>query len=196
MRVGRAAAFDGPHDVTDDLDLASKTIPLDADLFLRRMLRELSGTLEDVVGIEAAEGFVNSVGSAMGRWIGECYGNVLKIERLDPSQLAQVFVDLKRRINGGFYVIDIDEDRIILGNNKCPFGEMAKGRMSLCMMTSNVFGRIAADNLGYARVELEETIAGGSDGCRIVVWLKEVAGADPTGREYYAVPAGNGLAAE
>ena len=40
------------------------------------------------------------------------------------------------------------------------------------MMTSNVFGVIAAENLGYARVVLEETIATGSPGCRVVVHLK------------------------
>ena len=32
------------------------------------------------------------------------------------------------------------------------------------MMTSNVFGSIAAANLGYAKVELQETIAEGSPG--------------------------------
>ena len=182
--------------MSDDLDLANRDLPLDADLFLRRMLRELSGTLEDVVGLEAAEGFINSVGSAMGRWIGQSYANALKLDRLDPSQLAQVFIDLKRRINGGFYVIDLNDERIVLGNKACPFGEMAEGRMSLCMMTSNVFGRIAADNLGYARVTLEETIAGGAEGCRIVVWLHPVEGEEPTGREYYGLFPERGLAAE
>lgn len=37
------------------------------------------------------------------------------------------------------------------------------------MMTSNVFGMIAASNLGYAKVELQETIAKGASGCRVIV---------------------------
>ncbi len=45
----------------------------------------------------------------------------------------------------------------------------ALGRPSLCMMTSNVFGVIAAENLGYAKVALTETIALGAPGCRAVV---------------------------
>lgn len=53
-------------------------------------------------------------------------------------------------------------------------------------MTSNVFGSIAADNLGYAKVELQETIAQGRPGCRVVVYLKPTGEAEEAaGREYY-----------
>jgi hypothetical protein len=54
------------------------------------------------------------------------------------------------------------------------------------MMTSNVFGSIAAQNLGYAKVELQETIAQGNAECRVVVHLNpagESQGAK--GREYF-----------
>jgi hypothetical protein len=53
------------------------------------------------------------------------------------------------------------------------------------MMTSNVFGSIAAENLGYAKVELQQAIARRDPGCRVVVYLKpspESEAAD--GREY------------
>jgi hypothetical protein len=54
-------------------------------------------------------------------------------------------------------------------------------------MTSNVFGSIAASNMGYAKVELQETIARGHPGCRVVVHLEPGAGADEAdGREYFA----------
>jgi hypothetical protein len=55
------------------------------------------------------------------------------------------------------------------------------------MMTSNVFGSIAAANLGYARVLLEQTIAQGHSGCRVVVELQpsEEEGS-LLGREYFA----------
>ncbi len=56
----------------------------------------------------------------------------------------------------------------------------------MCMMTSNVFGNIAAENLGYAKVVLEETIAEGAPGCRVVVHLKPTPEAEAaTGREYF-----------
>jgi hypothetical protein len=55
------------------------------------------------------------------------------------------------------------------------------------MMTSNVFGTIAAENLGYAKVCLHETIAKGDQGCKIVVHLEDndEARTDP-GNEYFA----------
>ena len=56
---------------------------------------------------------------------------------------------MKRRINGDFYVIEESETHIVLGNRACPFGDKVLGRPSMCMMTSNVFGHVAAENLGY-----------------------------------------------
>jgi predicted ArsR family transcriptional regulator len=59
-------------------------------------------------------------------------------------------------------------------------------RPSMCMMNSNVFGSIAADNLGYAKVELQHTIATGSEQCVVVVYLKPTAEAEAAhGREYF-----------
>jgi predicted ArsR family transcriptional regulator len=95
-------------------------------------------------------------------------------------------VDLKRRIQGDFYVIEESDDKIVLGNRACPFAEKVIGRPALCMMTSNVFGVIAAENLGYSKVVLEETIAQGHSGCRIVVHLKATPEAEAAnGREYF-----------
>lgn len=56
----------------------------------------------------------------------------------------------------------------------------------MCMMTSNVFGAIAAENLGYAKVELQETIARGYPRYRVVLYLKQTPQAQTCeGREYF-----------
>lgn len=170
--------------------VAEASVPLDRDLFFRRLLRDLSGTLEEVVGLEAAEGYISSVGGLVGRWIDEAYREGLRQEALDRDEVAAVCVDLKKRIGGDFYLVSATEDELVFGNRECPFGEMVVGRPSLCMMTSNVFGRITADNLGYARVDLEETIAKGAAGCRVVVRLKPEEGMSPDEREYYRVSRG------
>jgi hypothetical protein len=52
-------------------------------------------------------------------------------------------------------------------------------------MTSNVFGYIAAENLGYAGVELERTIARGHADCRVVIHLRPRDEIDPGVREYF-----------
>lgn len=179
--------------MTETADLKSLDLPLERDLFMRKMLRELTGTLEEVVGMEDAAGYVSTVGAAMGQWIDEQYRQALSVDHLDIEQVSRVFVDLKGRIGGDFYIISFDEEKIVIGNRNCPFGQMAHDRPSMCMMTSNVFGRIAADNLGYARVELQDTIAQSALECRIVVHLEPREGAPADEREYYGTS--NGAAA-
>lgn len=160
-------------------------IVLHRDLFLRKLLRELAGTLQDVVGIEEASGYITVVGRSIGQQIDAEYKNVLSVDSLSKDQVAKVLVDLKKRIEGDFFVLEETEDRIVFGNRACPFGEMVLGRPSLCMMTSNVFGYIAAQNLGYAAVELEQTIAEGAPGCRVTVHLRPSDEIPSATREYF-----------
>jgi predicted ArsR family transcriptional regulator len=160
-------------------------IPLDRDVFLRSLVRELAGTLEGIVGEQEASGYISVVGAAIGEQIEAEYRRALGVDRLTRAQVTQVLVDLKRRIEGDFYVVSESDDAIVLGNRRCPFGDKVVGRSSMCMMTSNVFGHIAAENLGYAKVELLETIAKGHAACRVVVHLAPVAAAETTrGRVY------------
>jgi predicted ArsR family transcriptional regulator len=161
-------------------------IPLERDVFLRTLLRELAGTLQEVVGLEEASGFVSVVGQKIGDRIDGEYRKALGVQRLNRQQVGEVLVDLKRRIQGDFFIIEESSEKIVLGNRACPFAEKVVDRPALCMMTSNVFGVIAAENLGYARVALEETIALGHAGCRVVVYLKPpLEGTEATGREYF-----------
>jgi predicted ArsR family transcriptional regulator len=161
-------------------------LPLERDGFCRTLLRHLAGVLQDVVGLEEASGFVSIVGQEMGDQIGDMYREALQVTRLSPSQLAEVLVDLKRRINGDFFVIEQNDDKIVFGNRACPFGDKVLDRPALCMMTSNVFGSIAAREGGYAKVELQQTIARGDPGCRVIVYLRPTAESDAAvGREYY-----------
>ena len=161
-------------------------VPLERDVFLRTLIRELSGTLQDVVGMEEASGFISVVGQRVGDQINESYRRALSLPQLEREQVAQVLVDLKRRIQGDFYIIEEDDEKIVLGNRACPFAEKVVGRPALCMMTSNVFGVIAAENLGYAKVAIEQSIAMGDPGCRVVVYLKPTAAAEAArGREYF-----------
>jgi predicted ArsR family transcriptional regulator len=137
------------------------------------------------VGLEEASGFISVVGQNMGRQIDAMYKSALQVPKLSREQVALVCLDLKKRIQGDFYIIEEDEDKIVFGNRICPFAEKVLGRPSMCMMTSNVFGSVAADNLGYAKVELQKTIAQGDGMCRVVVYLKATDEAkEAVGREY------------
>jgi predicted ArsR family transcriptional regulator len=160
-------------------------IPLDRDIFTRSLIRELAGAMEDVIGIEEASGYISIVGTAIGAQINNYYKSAFKVASLSREQVSDVLVDLKRRIQGDFFVIEEDDHKIVLGNRACPFAEKVLGRLSMCMMTSNVFGHIAAENLGYGKIELQRTIAQGNPECRVVVYLRPSAEAERAeGREY------------
>jgi len=169
-----------------DLVIPELDVNLERDLFLRMLIRELAGTLEEVVGVDEASGYISVVGQNIGDWINQNYKSVAGVDNFTQKQVTDVLLDLKKRIHGEFYVIEQDDEKIVLGNKKCPFEDKVVGRTSMCMMTSNVFGGIAAEHLGFAKVELQETIAQGNSGCRVVVHLKTTPESDMVeGREYY-----------
>jgi predicted ArsR family transcriptional regulator len=161
-------------------------VSLERDRFLRSLLRELAGTLQDLVGLEEAAGFVSLVGQRIGDQINAEYRTALGTACLSRQQVRDVLVDLKRRIKGDFYVVEETEEKIVLGNRCCPFGDKVADRPALCMMTSNVFGVVASENLGYAKVTLNETIARGGAGCLVTIYLKPTEEArEVHGREYF-----------
>lgn len=156
-------------------------LELDRDLFLRDLLRDLSGVLSRVVGEEEAEGYISIVGAAMGRRLMARYREATGSDSFERDEVAAILVDLKARIDGGFRIAEIDETRIVLLNDACPFATQVLNRPALCMMTSNVFGYIAAESLGFARVEIDRAIARGDPGCRVIVHLTPGPG---PGRSY------------
>src|SRR5262245_23265634 len=166
--------------------LSDLPIPMERDLFLRSLLRELAGTLQEVVGLEEASGFISVVGQRIGEELTESYRSALHTARLSRQQVAAVLVDLNRRVGGDFYVVHQDDDKIVLGNRACPFAAQVVGRSALCMTTSNVFGVVASENLGYAKVVLERSIAEGDAECRVTVHLRATPEAEMAiGREYF-----------
>jgi hypothetical protein len=169
--------------VTVHLPIAD--VALERDGFMRTLIGHLAASLQDIVGLEEAAGFVSIVGQRMGEEMNEMYRTALRAPRLSAEQVAAVCIDLKARIRGEFFVIAQDDDRIVFGNRACPFGDKVLGRPALCMMTSNVFGTIASENLGYGKVVIEQAIARGDPGCRVVVHLRRTPeAARAEGREY------------
>jgi predicted ArsR family transcriptional regulator len=124
-----------------------------------------------VLGLEEASGYLSLVGDSMGSRLLEEYRAERGSEAWDLTEVSEVLVDLKRRIDGGFVVESMTDDEIVFHNSKCPFGDVVTGHPSMCMMTSNVFGRITAEQFGQARIELEETIADGDGRCVVRVSL-------------------------
>ena len=171
----------------ENADFSNLPIEQNRDLFVRDVVRELVGILQDMIGLDDVEGYVSIVGARIGQRMNAEYRALSDQEKLDVDHVAAALVDLKRRIDGGFSIESISDTEIVLSNTKCPFGAHVEGRPALCMMTSNVFGRIAADNLGYAGVHIEEAIARGDPGCRVIISLqRKPERANIDFREYFS----------
>lgn len=161
-------------------------VSLESDIFLRTLFQELSDTVQKVVDTKEASECISVVARNTGREIDRKYKSALQVYNLSREQIAQVLVDFKNRIQGDFYIIEESDEKIVFGNRVCPFKDKVLNNPSMCMMTSNIFGSIAAENLGYAKVELQDTIAKGDSGCRVVIYIRLTKDAENApGREYF-----------
>lgn len=78
-----------------DRSIATLNLSLERDIFLRTLIRELSGTLQDVVGLEEASGFISVVGERMAKQLDQDYKSALEVSKLSRKQVADVLIDLK-----------------------------------------------------------------------------------------------------
>ncbi|MFL6168979.1 MAG: methanogen output domain 1-containing protein [Ornithinibacter sp.] len=141
--------------------------------FLRALVVQLSQTVEANHGPDAAEAAIAQVGTDIGGQMEKEFRLAeAVVGRMTPEQLGRCFVRLKHAIEGGFTVVEASAERIVMENTQCPFGESVLRAPALCRMTSSVFGGIAARNAtDDVAVLLEERIAVGDPGCRVVVSL-------------------------
>ncbi|HEX6497488.1 MAG TPA: methanogen output domain 1-containing protein [Micromonosporaceae bacterium] len=154
------------------------------ETFLRAMVVELALAVEDQHGPQAAEAAVARVGATVGGQMEREYRLAKEIVgRMSPKQIADCYVRLKAAIGGEFYLIEVTPERIVLGNRRCPFGDVVRQSPALCRMTSSVFGGIAARNGDRATVALDERIALGDPECRVTVYLGGTAKV-PAGHQY------------
>lgn len=156
--------------------------PLNAENFFGDVIGELSGILEDVVGLSDAEGFIATVGDRVGLSISDRF-EIGK--HMTPQQIGDILVDLKARIGGDFRVAALTDRKIVLTNARCPFGARVIGKKSLCMMTTNVFGRVTSDRNGYAHISIDDSIAAGANHCQVTVTLEPEEGTQDHGHEFF-----------
>ena len=99
--------------LTEAISVKTIDVPLNNNNFVKSLLNHLSGSLQDVIGLEEAEGFISIVGSKLGEQIDFQYREALNVEKLSRTQLTEVLIDLKARIDGDFYVLEEFPDKIV-----------------------------------------------------------------------------------
>jgi predicted ArsR family transcriptional regulator len=162
----------------------SQTVALTEVSFLRKFIRHITGTLEELVGLDEAAGYICTVAQRMGEQLNESYRLSLGLERLNRKQVCKVITDLGKRINAE--IVFEDKEKIVLEGCTCPYGADVADRPSMCMMTTSMLGVIAAENLGYAKVSIEESRSQEDPACRVVIYLQVSEESAPAvGREFF-----------
>lgn len=165
-------------------NIDSLDIDFDRRGLFNALVAGMAELLETIAGAEDACAYVSSIAARMGIDIEKQYKAALGVQALNRNQLIEALIDLENRAGGEFSVIEQDEDKVVFGNCTCPLGKAVSNRPSLCMLTSNIFGRMTANAVGYAAVDLERTIAKGDSDCRVVLHLKRTE-LGPDTREYF-----------
>ncbi len=188
------ATFDPPQTRTNVLPALAEARPEGAfgkESFLRALVVQLSQSVEANHGPDAAEAAIAQVGADIGGQMEKEFRLAeAVVGRMTPEQMGRCFVRLKHAIDGGFSVVEATAERIVLENTRCPFGDAVLRAPALCRMTSSVFGGIAARNThDDVAVLLEERIAVGDPGCRVVVSLAPPSPEESPFAHHYRMPA-------
>ncbi|MBN1378814.1 MAG: transcriptional regulator [Gammaproteobacteria bacterium] len=164
----------------------TQTVALTEASFLRKFIRHITGTLEDIVGLDEAAGYIATVAQRMGEQLNEAYLQSLGLERMNRKQVCKVIADLEKRINGNAEIVFENDEKIVLEGCACPFGTDVADRPSMCMMTTNMLAVIAAENLGFSKVSIEESLSQGDPACRVVIYVRPGEECDAAiGQEFF-----------
>jgi anti-sigma regulatory factor (Ser/Thr protein kinase) len=195
LPVPRPAAVDHdpPRRRLAALPMLGESLPgggFGKEAFLRALVVQLAQAIEVQHGQHSADAAVAQVGTDVGGRMEEEFRLAMTITgRMTPEEMGRCYVRLKHAIDGGFRVLEASPERIVLVNDRCPFGEAVQQAPALCRMTSSVFGGIAARNSDHgASVLLEERIAVGDPGCRVSVELNVPETAAAPEAHHYASP--------
>ncbi|WP_349432719.1 sigma 54-interacting transcriptional regulator [Methylomarinum sp. Ch1-1] len=153
--------------------------------FLQTFILELMHASEKL-GHEHSQQLIEHIARTAGCFFEETYRQDKDGSEtaLDMESYTELILGLKNSIGGNFSLASSSPDCIAVSNSCCPFGEKVSNFPELCRMTSSVFGGIAARNFGYAKVEIDKSIARHDGCCEVYVHLNAEKAKNKPGIEY------------
>ncbi|NVK56494.1 MAG: transcriptional regulator [Alteromonadaceae bacterium] len=170
-----------------DIEFVELNVDIDQQRFYQQCLLELNEVLQSILGKNESAAFISLVSVRIAEFFIKQYHEQSGQRYFSVTQLANLFVDLKRRIGGDFFIEEVDSQKIVLRNNRCPFGDKILGNTALCNMTADVFGKIAVGSNNYAAVSVDEAIARGDPQCKVTILLQPEEQLLDKYKEYYNV---------
>jgi len=145
----------------------------DKEGFMLELIAHLSKLSDFLFGDYLGREYIMVTGLQMGHTIDEKYKKFHGItDHLNLDQYADLVVNLKQSIGGNFYLVEKSSNKVIVAATSCPFGNIVTKVPNLCMITSGVFGGIAALNFGFGKVSLCKRICMGKPHCEVCVYLE------------------------
>src|SRR5690606_23413918 len=121
----RERSLDPPRRVLNPLPALTEAGPagFGREPLLRALRVDRTRAAELSQGPDVAEELVAQVGATVGAQMEREFRRARGVAgRLSAGQIAECCLRLKAAIDGDFYPIEVAEDRIVLGNRRCPFG--------------------------------------------------------------------------
>lgn len=139
--------------------------------FMLELIAHLSKLTDFLFGNHLGREYIVAIGLQMGEAIDERFKRFHRISgRLSLDQYASLVVNLKQSIGGDFYLVEKASNKVVVASNTCPFGGIITKAPNLCMITSGVFGGIAALNFGFGKVVLRKRIGLGEPRCEVCIY--------------------------
>ena len=152
--------------------------------FLQTFILELMHAAEQKGG-DYCESLIEHIAKSAGLYFEQTYRDDYRLAGdLDKERYIDLILTLKNHIGGNFSLASVDANTVTVVNSRCPFGERVTNFPELCRMTSSVFGGIAARNLGYAKVEIRQSIAKQNGRCEVCIHTDRDYAAGKPGLEY------------
>jgi len=144
------------------------------DINKTKFLKEMITGICENISTDQLKKAIEKIAIKIGQEISDIYRNFHNTAKLTKTQLIDSIIDAMNKLGAHFSLISEDKDKIVFRNSKCLFGNKIKRCQLLCLTTSNIIGKIVAENLGYSRVELKRTIANGYNEDIIRVYLNKI----------------------
>lgn len=149
---------------------------LGRESFMLELIAHLSKLTDSIFGNHLGREYIIATAIQMGQAIDEKYKRFHKLSsRLNVDQYASLVVNLKQSIGGDFYLVEKTSNKVVVAASTCPFAGIINQVPNLCMVTSGVFGGIAAINFGFGKVSLRERIGIGKSRCEVCIYLAKNA---------------------
>lgn len=151
---------------------SDKNLYLDKESFFLFLIVKLAKIVEERFGKQESTDLFSIIGANLAHEINSYYREKFSKDKLSAECIATSLIEFSAKLNEKFYLVSLDQDKLVLGNKNCPYGVELKDREVFCQLDKSMAENMVKENFGYGKAELSQTIAQGDEECLITIYLK------------------------